>query len=117
MFHANYLCFAERARTEWLRFYQIEQATLARNEGIIFAVKNIWVDYITPAKLDDLLTVQTIVTAVAPATLTMEQHFKRNQQAIALVRVKLVTLTLEGKVIRLPQVVKNAAFSCLQKRN
>jgi len=57
VYYANYLRFLERARTEWLRQLGPSQAELARDPGILFAVVNIQVDYLAPARLDDELEI------------------------------------------------------------
>ena len=57
VFYANYLRYMERARTEWLRSVGYEHEMLKNTHGILFAVKNVSIEYVKPACLDDLLTV------------------------------------------------------------
>jgi acyl-CoA thioester hydrolase len=57
VYYANYLKFLERARTEWLRCRGHSQQTLATDPGLLFAVVNVNIHYLKPAKLDDLLVV------------------------------------------------------------
>jgi len=64
VYHANYLKFMERARTEWLRSVGIEQDVLAREEGIVFAVRSVELDYLKPAKFNDLLEISVTITRV-----------------------------------------------------
>lgn len=59
VFYANYLRFMERARTEYLRSMGLEQESLRANHGIVFAVTSVQVDYLRPARLDDLLHIAT----------------------------------------------------------
>lgn len=57
VYYANYLKFLERARTEWLRSLGYSQQALATDPGLLFAVVNVNIHYLKPAKLDDLLVV------------------------------------------------------------
>ena len=59
VYHANYLRFMERARTEWLRSIGIEQDRLNKDHEIIFAVRKVIIDYIKPAVFNELLTVNS----------------------------------------------------------
>jgi acyl-CoA thioester hydrolase len=56
VYHANYLKFMERARTEWLRALGFEQDDLARRHGIAFVVRNATLDYVRAARFNDALT-------------------------------------------------------------
>ena len=65
VYYANYLKYAERARTEMLRLMGVEQSELAQSHGLAFAVRNCAIDYQRPAKLDDLLEVRSHLRALA----------------------------------------------------
>jgi acyl-CoA thioester hydrolase len=58
VYYANYLRFFERARTEWLRAIGFEQQLLRNEDGIVFAVRHVEIDYLKPAVLDDALQVE-----------------------------------------------------------
>lgn len=73
VYYANYLKFMERARTEWLRARGVEQDLLAKQEGLIFAVRSAHVDYLKPARFNQLLSVSVKVAEVGKASLTFEQ--------------------------------------------
>ena len=73
VYYANYLKFAERARTELLRDSGFENQTLKENEGILIVVRRIEADYHKSAKLDDLLTVETEVIQLKNASFAMKQ--------------------------------------------
>ncbi len=77
VYYANYLRFMERARTEWLRAMGFEQGALAREEGLIFAVRRAELDYLGPARLDDLLQVGVRLEHCAGATLELVQRVLR----------------------------------------
>ena len=103
VYYANYLKFAERARTEWLREKGIEQDALMREQCIGFVVKRVECDYISPARLDDLLTIQSTVQDVRKVGLTMQQSVLRNDVLLAKLRVDIVCIDRKGKPTALPQ--------------
>ena len=76
VFYANYLRYMERARTEWLRSVSFEHEFLMREHNILFAVKNLTIDYIKPGRLDNLLTITSHLLTKRGASLTFEQSIK-----------------------------------------
>lgn len=79
VYYANYLKFAERARTELLRSEGFENKSLLENKGFVFVVRHIEADYLKPAILDDLLDVKTEVIEIKNASVTLKQSmFCRN---------------------------------------
>ncbi|MDR3300582.1 MAG: tol-pal system-associated acyl-CoA thioesterase [Candidatus Accumulibacter sp.] len=77
VYYANYLKFLERCRSEWLRSIGFEQAELLRAPGIAFVVRNVNLDYLKPARLDDLLTVSLEVEKITRAQIFFRQHVQR----------------------------------------
>lgn len=73
VFYANYLKFFERGRTEWLRQLGVNQTELALKENRIFVVKGLDIRYKKPARLDDLLSIQSKVTRVGNASIDFHQ--------------------------------------------
>jgi acyl-CoA thioester hydrolase len=73
VYYANYLKFMERARTEWLRSKGIEQDTLIDKHDIIFAVRSAHVEYLKPARFNQLLDVTVAVAKSGKASVTFEQ--------------------------------------------
>jgi acyl-CoA thioester hydrolase len=82
VFHANYLAFFERARTEWLRHLGFDIGVMAR-EGLLFIVREIRVSYSRPAFLDDPLTVTVGVEHLGRAQFTLEQRVVRGEALLA----------------------------------
>jgi len=78
VFYANYLKFFERARTEMLRAMGYEQDQLITGQGIIFVVRSVQVDYLLPARFNELLQVTAKVSIAKKASLTFEQIITRN---------------------------------------
>jgi acyl-CoA thioester hydrolase len=77
VYHASYLRFLERARTEWLRYLGYTQAVLAQDPGIVFAVVTLAVEYRRPARLDDALTVLCAPAVVSTASVRFDQRIER----------------------------------------
>lgn len=73
VYYANYLKFMERARTEWLRALGIEQDRLTQEEGLVFAVRQISVDYLKPALFNQSLNVSVRLTKLGSVSLYLEQ--------------------------------------------
>jgi len=77
VYHANYLKFFERARTERLRLIGFEQDELRRSSGVLFAVKSVQVNYLKPARFNDFLLVSAEVAEIKRASLTFTQEIRR----------------------------------------
>ena len=83
VYHARYLAFYERARTEMLRQLDISQQTLLQ-EGIAFVVKKMDISYDFPARLDDMLTISTQVEQIRKASIIFKQTIlNQNKQIIS----------------------------------
>ena len=103
VYHAAYLEFAERARTEMLRCLGFEHATLRAGFGLSFAVRRCLVEYRAPARLDDLLEIQTRMDRLGGASLDLEQRVLREGQLLARLDVRLALLRPDLRVARLPR--------------
>jgi acyl-CoA thioester hydrolase len=101
VYYANYLKFIERARTEWVRGLGIDQAALKRDEGMVFAVRRVVADYLSPARFDDVLTVTTECRAVTAARIVLDQRVLRAEAVLFAAEVTLVALTGAGRPARL----------------
>jgi acyl-CoA thioester hydrolase len=110
VYHANYLKFAERARTEMLRDFGIEQDRLRREAGLMFVVRRLAVEFEGPAGLDDELTVMTRLERLGGASLDLDQEVRRADRVLARLALKIACLARHGKPSRLPPAVK-AAFA------
>jgi tol-pal system-associated acyl-CoA thioesterase len=89
VYHAQYLNFLERARTEWLRHFGFEHASLRENEAVIFVVHSINIQFKKSAKLDDLLTISSQVADIGRASFEFLQTISLNQQTLIVAQVKL----------------------------
>ena len=106
VYYANYLRFIERGRSDWVRDIGMDQNRMKDDFGIVFAVKRIEADYIAPARLDDVLVVETTLSDVKGARFTMEQRVRREDQPLFTATVQIVVMTLEGPPTRLPAEIR-----------
>lgn len=103
VYHAAYLRFLERGRTETLRDLGIHQADLYGNggrEALSFAVRRMTIDWLKPARMDDLLTVETEIDAVKGASMLLKQRILNGETVLSTADV-LVALISDGKPARL----------------
>lgn len=92
VYYANYLKFMERARTEWLRSFGFSQDELARELGVVFAVRSVKLDFLKPARLDDLLTVSVAVRRRGSASLTFHQTIAKGELILCEGEVKVACI-------------------------
>jgi len=97
VYYANYLRFAERARTELLRDLGIENAQLMEQQNLAFAVKRCSMDFVKPAKLDDILAVETRLIDIGGASLTADQRVRRDQTVLVNMELKLACMANDGR--------------------
>ena len=86
VYHASYLCFLERARTEWLRSLGLEQDVLRQRDNILFAVRHIDIAYLKPARFNDQLDVTAAVATMGRASFEFDQTITRRSEATVLCR-------------------------------
>lgn len=117
VYHSCYLNFAERARTEMVRDLGISQQRLLQ-DGTAFAVRRAVVDFLRPARLDDLLTVETELRSIGGASLDLDQTIRRNDDGTELVRieVRLGYITLSGRPTRLPAAMRDLFGTWISER-
>ena len=107
VYHANYLNFMERARTEWLRTYGYSNAGLMKEFGVVFVVRSLKLDYLKPALLDDLLEVTAQIKEIGRSRLNLLQSVLRGDELLTEAEVHLVCVSLEGfKPVSVPEVLR-----------
>lgn len=107
VYHAGYLRFAERARTEMLRSLGFQQSQLLEREGIAFVVTRCEVDFRASARLDDMLEVATRLTEIGAASLRFSQHFRRDGREMVCVVTRVACIGRNGRPARLPEAVRH----------
>ena len=106
VYHANYLRFMERGRTEFFRLAGISKmAGLEDEEPTAWAIRSITVNYHRPARLDDAVTVRTILTALSGARMKAIQKVMCGDTLLVEARIEACITTLTGKARRLPKNV------------
>ena len=107
-YHAAYLAFAERARTEMLRCLGLDHAGLRARFGLFFTVRRCAIDYRAPARLDDLLEVETRLVRLGGASLELEQRVRRDAQLLTHLNVRLALLGADLRPARVPRQLAGA---------
>jgi acyl-CoA thioester hydrolase len=105
VYHAAYLKFLERGRTEFLRDAGVHHSELAQ-QGIAFAVRSMDISFDGAAHIDDLLTIATEVEAMSGARLTLSQTILRDEAILTRARVVVVAIRKDGGPARMPTVVR-----------
>lgn len=90
VYYANYLKFYERARTDFLREVNISQTKLANEENLVFVVKKCEINYLKPAKLDDLIEVFVEIKELKPASIKMSQKIMIDEKTLSTSEVEIV---------------------------
>jgi len=101
VYYANYLKYAERARTEWLRSTGIEQDAMLREQGIGFVVAHAEVRYRRPARLDDLLWVETRLQELGKVRMSMRQIIRAGDAISAELTVEIASVNRDFAPVRL----------------
>tara|TARA_B100001123_G_scaffold163498_1_gene188352 strand:- start:377 stop:889 length:513 start_codon:yes stop_codon:yes gene_type:complete len=129
VYHANYLKFAERGRTEFLRCLGIDQTAMKADTGVVFAARSLSIDFDAPAVMDDCLTVSTWVESISGARLVLAQQIDRNDDhgpelpsdghasdknistRLATLTVTLACIDDRGRPVRLPTDIRDSFMS------
>ncbi len=105
VYYANYLKFAERARTEMMRDRGASHEDLRQSAGLSFVVKRCLADYHRPARLDDVLDVQTHIGEIGGASLNLRQLVFLDDRLLVSMDVKLALLNESMRPARIPQAL------------
>lgn len=109
VYYANYLKFFERARTEWLRSFGLNQDKLAREEGLIFVVRRALLDFVRPARLDDLLEITVEPLKLAHVYVDLAQEARCGAQVLARAQLRVACLAQRSfKPVPLPQSLRES---------
>lgn len=108
VYHASYLRFLERGRTEWLRALGLHQGALHAGEApYVFVVRRMAIDWLKPARMDDLLVVETRLAELRGASAELAQTIGRGDETLVTARVGIACLA-GGRPRRLPQALREA---------
>jgi acyl-CoA thioester hydrolase len=108
VYHASYLRFMERGRTEMLRSHGIDQGAVLAGEvkeRFGFAVRAMTIDFLKPARMDDLLTIETDVVEIGGASMELAQRVKRGDELLISATVRIACV-VDGKPCRIPAPIR-----------
>jgi acyl-CoA thioester hydrolase len=109
VYYANYLRFLERARSEWLRALGFEQDALRDEQGVVFVVRRVEVDYLSPARFNDALEVSVSPVRIGGASLVVEQTVNRGVTPLIAARVTLACVdAVQFKPVKIPAFILQA---------
>ena len=114
VYHADYLTLAEHARTESLRSCEINQIDILQEQGVTLAVRYCSIDYKNPARLDDLIEIQTEFNSVSGAKIKANQTIHKitdgivDESWLVQLNVELACINSRGRATRIPRLVRQA---------
>ena len=119
VYHASYIRYAERGRTDFLRLLGTDARRMIdgsdSREPAVFVVRRMHIDFYRPGRMDDLLTVETRVKELGGASVTLVQTILCKNRRLFEAEVTVVLVSVSGKPLRLPEPVR-AAFENHSKR-
>ena len=111
VYHAQYLAFLERARTEWMRALGYGQDLLRQRHGLVFAVRAMRIDFRLPARLDDALQVTVVLAQCRKASLVVDQAVVRDGTRLLDAQVRVAALDAAGFK---PRAIPDALYEQLK---
>ena len=110
VYHARYLHFLERGRTDYLRCLGVEQSALLTvdEEGLVFVVHRMEIDFKAPARMDDILTILTSTEKAGGAKMVLNQEIRRGDALLISARVIIAVINGRGRPRRLPEQLASA---------
>ena len=114
VYHAQYIKFLERARTEWLRYLGFTNSELERKYKMLFVVSEIAVEFVKPARLDDAINISVAIDNLGRVRLTFHQEIRRGEDILVKARVSVASVGAGSfKPIEIPaEVRKKMEASC-----
>lgn len=108
VYHASYVNFMERARTEWLRGFGYSNAGLMKELGVVFVVRSLKMDYLKPALLDDMLSITAQVKEMGRSRLSLLQSVMRGDELLTEAEVHLVCVSMATfKPVSVPEILRD----------
>ena len=107
VYHANYLRYMERGRSEFLRLAGVHHMVMmSGEEPVAWTIRRVEIDYARPARLDDALEVHTRYRTLTGARITGEQWIKRDGVDLVTAKIEAALITMTGKPRRIPEDVR-----------
>ncbi|TCQ07717.1 (3S)-malyl-CoA thioesterase [Rhizobium sp. PP-F2F-G36] len=107
VYHARYLHFLERGRTDYLRCLGVEQRALltADAEGLVFVVHRMEIDFRLPARMDDILDIRTVTEKAGGAKMVLQQQILSSDRLLIAAKVIIAVINAAGRPRRLPEAL------------
>ena len=106
MYHAQYISWCERGRAEYLREVGLNSSGIVQNDGGMFVVRHLNADYFKPARLDELLRVETSIKEMKNSSFIMNQSIFCQDSMLFSMTVTLVCVGTNGKATRVPDDIR-----------
>ncbi|MGB2932702.1 MAG: tol-pal system-associated acyl-CoA thioesterase [Methyloceanibacter sp.] len=119
VYHANFLKFCERGRSDFIRLLGIHHQSLANPEAgepAVFVVRHIEIDYLKPGRLDDVLEVVTRCASIGGASLVLSQEVRRGETVLVRAKVTVVLVSPSGKPQRIGNLIRGALERFVNQR-
>jgi acyl-CoA thioester hydrolase len=121
VYHAAYLRWCERGRTEFLRQLGISHAHLLAGEATAgvpcaFAVRRMKLDFLKPARIDDIVEVRTAASEAGKASIGLRQEIQRGGTALFRLEAQCVLVSLDGRLLRLPSPIRDAVAALASRK-
>ena len=115
VYHAQYLAFLERARSEWMRAQGYGQELLRREHGLLFAVRAMQIDFLKPARLDDALEVTAALQECRRASVIFRQEIRRRDERLLAANVRVAALGTDFRPTPIPQPLYDELNALVEK--
>ena len=115
VYHAQYLAFLERARSEWMRAQGYGQELLRRDHGLLFAVRAMQLDFLKPARLDDALEVAAALSECRRASVIFRQEIRRDGERLLTATVRVAALGTDCRPTAIPQPLYDELNALVEK--
>ena len=106
MYHGRYVNWCERARAEYIRDFGLSFSEISEKDGMMFVVRHIEMDYFKPAKLDDLLRIETSLKEMKNSSFIMNQSIFCQDSMLFSMTVTIVCIDGNGRPVRIPDMVR-----------
>src|SRR5688500_13404328 len=115
VYHAQYLAFLERARSEWMRAQGYGQEVLRQKHDLLFAVRAMQLDFLKPARLDDALDVTATLRECRRASVIFAQEIRRGDQRLLTATVRVAALGTDFRPTAIPQSLYDELNALVEK--
>lgn len=106
MYHAQYISWCERARSEYLRDIGLQSSTIQQDTGVLFVVRHLAADYFKPARLDELLRVESTLKELKNSSFILNQSIFCQDSMLFSMTVTIVCIDAQGRPVRIPEPVR-----------